>query len=52
MHPLDISASRVREEHEIIMRARGEQVLNEVLVLVGGAFARRHADDTLSAAPL
>ena len=52
MHALDIDAPGVREEHQVIVRAGGEQVLDEILVLVGRAFARGHADDALAAAAL
>ena len=52
MHALDIDAPGVREEHQVIMRAGGEQVLDEVLVLFGGAFARGHADNPFAAAAL
>ena len=52
MHALDIHAAGVREEHQVIMRAGGEQMLDEIVVLGGLAFARGHADDALAAAPL
>ncbi len=34
MHALDVNAAGVREEHQIIVRAGGEEVLDEILVLV------------------
>ena len=33
MHALHIHAPGVREEHQVIMRAGGEQVLDKILVL-------------------
>ena len=33
VHALDIHAAGVREEHQVIMGAGGEQVLDEILVL-------------------
>src|SRR5437773_10473017 len=52
MHALDVSAAEVGEEHQVIVGAGGEQVLDEILVLLGGAFAGGHANDPFAAAPL
>jgi hypothetical protein len=52
MHALDIHAAGVREEHQVIMGARGEEMLDEILVLGRLTFARGHADDPLAATPL
>ena len=52
MHALDIDAAGVGEEHQVIVRAGGEEMLDEILVLARFAFARGHADDALAAAPL
>ena len=50
----DVAAPGLREEHQEIVRAGGEQVLDEIaLVLVAARIlARGHADDPLAAAPL
>ena len=54
MDALDIDAAGVGEEHEVIVRAGGEKVLDKILVLARGvgAFAGGHADDALAAAAL
>ena len=52
MHSLDIHPARVRKEHQIIVRAGGEQMLDEIAGLVSCAFPGRHADDALAAAAL
>src|SRR5262249_6237583 len=49
---LDIDAACVREEHQEIVRSGGEQVLDEILVLLGRAFAGDHANNAFAAAPL
>ena len=41
------------EEHQVIVRARGEEMLDEIaFVFLGRAFARGHADDAFAAAAL
>ena len=35
MHALDIDAAGVGEKHQVIVRAGGEEVLDEILVLLG-----------------
>src|ERR1017187_2015333 len=52
MHALDINAAGVREEHEIIVRAGCEKVLDEIIILIRCALFRRHADDAFAAAAL
>ena len=52
MHALDIHAAGVREEHQVIVRARGEEMLDEIAVLVVRRLPRGHADDALAAAAL
>ena len=50
---LDVGAARFGEEHQVIVRGRGEEMLDEIAFLfLGRAFARRHADDAFAAAPL
>ena len=50
---LDVSASRFGEEHQVIVRRRGEEMLDEIaFFLLGRAFARGHADDAFAAAAL
>ena len=49
---LDIHPAGVREKHQVIMRAGGEQMLDEIVVPGGLALLRRHADDPLAAAAL
>src|ERR1700730_14850995 len=49
----DVSTSRFREEHQIIVGSGGEQMLDEVaLLFLSRAFARGHADDSFSATTL
>ena len=52
VYALDIDPAGVGEEHQVIVRAGAEEVLDEVLVLFGCAFAGGHADDPFAAAPL
>jgi hypothetical protein len=33
VHALDVHAAQVREEHQVVVRARGEEMLDEVAVL-------------------
>ena len=50
---LDVSAARFGEEHQVIVRGRGEEMLDEIaFFFLGRAFARGHADDALAAAAL
>src|SRR5262245_15767052 len=50
---LHVSASRARKKHQVIVRGGGKEMLNEIaFFLLGGAFARLHADDAFAAAPL
>src|SRR5690606_38541960 len=50
---LDVDPTRVGEEHQVVVRGGGEEVLDKVggFVLVGG-FARFHALESLAAARL
>ena len=54
MHAPDVHAAGVGEEHQIIMRAGGEEVLDEVLGLAlhDRFLAGAHADDALATAAL
>ena len=52
MHALDIHAARVREEHEVVVCAGGEEVLDEVALLRRVRLAGGHADDALAAPAL
>ena len=54
MDALDIDAAGVGEEHEVIVRAGGEEVLDKILVLARRrrSLAGGHADDALAAAAL
>ena len=50
---LDVSASRFGEEHQVIVRGGGEEMLDEIaFVLLRRAFARCHADHAFAAASL
>ena len=50
---LDVSAPAGREEHQVIVRGGGEEMLDEIaFLLLGRAFARGHADHAFAAAPL
>ena len=49
----DVGAARFGEEHQVIVRRRGEEMLDEIaFFFLGRAFARGHADDAFAAAPL
>ena len=54
MHAFDIDATGVGEEHQVIVRAGGEEVLDKILGPRRhvGTFAGGHADDALAAAAL
>src|ERR1043166_3910360 len=52
VNPLDVHTSCIREKHEVIVSTGGEQVLDEILVFFGCAFASDHADDAFSPSPL
>ena len=54
MHAPDIHAPGGGEEHQVVVGARGEQVLDEILALAlhDRFLAGAHADDTLAAAAL
>ncbi len=54
VHALDVDASGVGEEHQVIVRARGEEVLDEIgcVALDDGGFAGGHADHAFAAAAL
>jgi hypothetical protein len=54
VHPLDVNPAGVREEHQVIVRAGGEQVLDEIrrLALERRHLARGHPDHPLAAAAL
>ena len=50
---LDVSAPGFGEEHQVIVRGRGEEMLDEIaFFFLGRAFARGHADDAFAAAAL
>ena len=50
---LDVAAPGLGEEHQVVVRAGREQVLDEIArVFLGRALAGRHADDALAAAAL
>src|SRR5260221_11171526 len=48
VHALYISASEVGKEHEVIVGAGGEQVLDEILVPLGIRFTGRHTNDAFT----
>ena len=54
VHAPDVHAAGGGEEHQVIMRAGGEEVLDEVLSLAlhDGVFAGAHADDAFAAPTL
>ena len=48
---LDVATALLGEENEVVVRARGEEVFDEIVFLVFGVgLARLHADDALAAA--
>ena len=49
---LDVTAADLGEEHQVIVRGGGEEMLDEIAVFLGRAFARGHADHALAAAAL
>ena len=50
---LDVGAAGLGKEHQVIVRRRGEEMLDEIAFLfLGRAFARGHADDAFAAAAL
>ena len=49
-HALDIAATALSEEHEVVVRGGGEEILDEVAVLFLLGLAGRHADDAFAAA--
>ena len=54
VHAAHVDATGVGEKHEVIMRAGGEEVLDEILgfALHDGVLARAHADHALAATAL
>ena len=53
MNPFDINSPGVRKEHQVVMRAGGEKVLDKITrILFRGGLARLHANHALSAAAL
>ena len=52
VHALNVDATRVGEEHQVIVGRGGEEMLDEIGVLGRVAFARGHADDATAAAAL
>ena len=52
MHALDIHPAGVCEEHQVVMRAGGEQMLDEIIIFGRLTFLRGHADHALATTSL